>query len=122
MEFGERVREIRTERGLSITALADHLGVTKVYVSDVERGRRAPFSLTRIKQVSDVLGCDPFDLYLLAVRSRGHVVLPTSDIGEECVMLTGGRMMGERTPPPSGFDNLSYLVLSRMNTWLQGAS
>ena len=83
MEFGERVREIRTERGLSITALADHLGVTKVYVSDVERGRRAPLSLTRIKQVSDVLGCDPFDLYLLAVRSRGHVVLPTSDIGEE---------------------------------------
>ena len=83
MEFGERIREARNAKGLSITALAEHLGVTKVYVSDVERGRRAPFSLARIKQVSDALDCDPFDLYLLAVRSRGHVVLPTAEVSKE---------------------------------------
>ncbi len=83
MIFGERVREARTEKGISITDLAKHLGVTKVYVSDVERGRRAPFSLVRIRQVCDILDCDPFELYLLAVRSRGHVVLPTADISDE---------------------------------------
>jgi transcriptional regulator with XRE-family HTH domain len=83
MNFGETVRSVREEKGLSLTSLAKNLGVTKVYVSDVERGRRAPFNLTRIMQVSEFLGCDPFDLYVLAVRSRGHVVLPTADISDE---------------------------------------
>ena len=83
MNFGEKIREARSEKGISLTELAKQLGVTKVYVSDVERGRRAPFNLMRIRQVSEILGCDPFDLYVLAVRSRGHVTLPTADISEE---------------------------------------
>ena len=83
MNFGDAVRGARNERGISLTNLAKGLGVTKVYVSDVERGRRAPFNLIRIRQVSEILGCDPFHLYVLAVRSRGHVTLPTSDVSEE---------------------------------------
>ena len=82
MEFGERVRKLRQESGISITELASRLGVTKVYVSDVELGRRSPFSLARIKQVSDVLGCDPFELYVLSVRSRGHVTLPMEGVDD----------------------------------------
>ena len=83
MNFGEAVRGARNERGISLTNLAKGLGVTKVYVSDVERGRRAPFNLIRIRQVSEILGCDPFRLYVLAVRSRGHVTLPTADVSEK---------------------------------------
>ena len=59
MNFGEKIREARSEKGISLTELAKQLGVTKVYVSDVERGRRAPFNLKRIRQVSEILDCDP---------------------------------------------------------------
>ena len=83
MEFGERVRELRQDSGISLTELANRLGVTKVYVSDVERGRRSPFSLARIKQVSGILGCDPFELYVLSVRSRGHVTLPMEGVSDK---------------------------------------
>lgn len=83
MDFGEAVRKARTDKGISLTNLAKGLGVTKVYVSDVERGRRAPFSLKRIRQVSEILGCDTFDLYVLAVHTRGHVTLPTSEVSKE---------------------------------------
>tara|TARA_R110000751_G_scaffold186645_1_gene292971 strand:+ start:2851 stop:3201 length:351 start_codon:yes stop_codon:yes gene_type:complete len=83
MSFGAKLREIREEAGIGLSEMARLIGVTKVYVSDVERGRRAPLSLARIRQVAEILGCAPFDLYVYAVRSRGHAVLPTADVSEE---------------------------------------
>jgi transcriptional regulator with XRE-family HTH domain len=40
--FGARIRELRTERGLSQEALALAAGMSTPYLSDVERGKRSP--------------------------------------------------------------------------------
>lgn len=40
--FGECIRRLRTERGVSQSALAEYLGVSKQAVSMIESGKRAP--------------------------------------------------------------------------------
>ena len=82
MDFGATVRGAREGVGMTLTELARQLGVTKVYVSDVERGRRAPFSRTRLEQVAEILKIDPERLYVLSVRSRGHVNLSTDGVSD----------------------------------------
>ena len=38
--FGKRLREKRTNLGLSQEAFADRCGLDRTYISDIERGRR----------------------------------------------------------------------------------
>lgn len=40
--LGERIRQARTAQGLTLDALARHIGVTKGFVSKLERGEKAP--------------------------------------------------------------------------------
>lgn len=39
--FGHRLREMRTRKGLTQTALSGLLGMDRSYLSDVERGRKS---------------------------------------------------------------------------------
>ena len=48
-ELGERLAALRRERGLSLTALALKAGVTKGFLSLVERGRKAPSISTLLR-------------------------------------------------------------------------
>jgi len=38
MELGDRIKELRDEREMSLTALEDASGVSKAYLSQLERG------------------------------------------------------------------------------------
>ena len=89
MLFGEIVREARQRAGLSLEKLAVQLGVTKVYVSDVERGMRKPFTQPRIREVAQILGLDPEELSRLGAVSREYVTLPTDDCCAAKVQLAG---------------------------------
>ena len=40
VRFGERLREIRTKKGVSQEALAELAGLHRTYVSSIERGER----------------------------------------------------------------------------------
>lgn len=53
-EVGARVRELRTQRGLSARALAKALGITPSAVSQIERGVRQP-SVSRLIAITDAL-------------------------------------------------------------------
>ncbi|WP_017626101.1 helix-turn-helix domain-containing protein [Nocardiopsis chromatogenes] len=48
--FGERIRELRTGRGLSLRELAERLGVSASALSQIERGKMRP-SVTRLYQI-----------------------------------------------------------------------
>ncbi len=40
--FGLNLRKIRLEKGITLPALADKMGITNPYLSDIERGNRTP--------------------------------------------------------------------------------
>lgn len=60
--FGSRVRELREERGYSQEALAERGSFHWTYISEVERGRRAP-SLDVVGRIADALGVTPSELF-----------------------------------------------------------
>jgi len=54
-KVGARVRSLRRERGLTIEQLASATGLTKGFISQLERDRTAP-SLSSIARICDALG------------------------------------------------------------------
>lgn len=71
MTFGERVRELRHAKGLTLRALAPRVGVGFTYISKVENGR-LDFgdypSETLIHKLADALDGDVEELLLLAQK------------------------------------------------------
>ena len=59
--FGERLREWRGKRGETTRSLAQLAGMSHVYVSDLERGVKAP-SLPTIVRLAIALRCKVTDL------------------------------------------------------------
>ena len=59
--FGQNVRRVRKERGLSQEALADEVGLAVTYVGQIERGIRNP-TLDVVERFAKVLGTEPLDL------------------------------------------------------------
>jgi len=59
--FGERLREVREERGETQRSLAELTGMTHPYISEMERGLKVP-SLTTIVRLAIALECDVTDL------------------------------------------------------------
>lgn len=53
--FGEKVRQIRKEKGLSQEALADLAGIDRSYMGHIERGEQN-VTLIKVYQVADALG------------------------------------------------------------------
>ena len=42
VRFGKRIRRLRTERGWTQIDLAVHTGLGRVFISDLERGKKEP--------------------------------------------------------------------------------
>ena len=69
MTFGQRVRELRTAKKLSLRDLAPKVGVGFTYISKIENGK-LDFgdypSESLIRKLAKVLGADLYELLLLA--------------------------------------------------------
>ncbi|MBS7348683.1 MAG: helix-turn-helix transcriptional regulator [Comamonas sp.] len=61
VSFGERVRQIRKEKGLSQETLADLAGIDRSYMGHIERGDQN-ITLTKIYQISKALRVSVSDL------------------------------------------------------------
>lgn len=71
--FGEALRKARREAGRTLRDVANVLGVSVVYVSDVERSNRRPFSNERILKVTRYLNADAGPLIAAANSEKGFI-------------------------------------------------
>ena len=69
-EMGDRLREVRQARGLSLRSLAQRLGVSPSLISQVETGRAKP-SVSTLYAIATELGISLDDLLFLDARSNG---------------------------------------------------
>ena len=62
MNFGERLRSMRKQAGLTQQALAKQAGITDRTIQNYENGRRNPQRFTNVKALADVLGVSSHEL------------------------------------------------------------
>lgn len=61
--FGAQLREKRTEKRITLRKLADMIGVSSTYLSQVEKGRYDPPTANRVRRIAKILGEDA-DLWI----------------------------------------------------------
>lgn len=71
--FGDLLRMLRREAGKTLGDVARELGVSIVYLSDVERGNRKPFNTERLVKTARFLKTDPKKLIEAADREKGFI-------------------------------------------------
>lgn len=57
------LREWRAHRGLTQQRLADRVGLSKPFISEMERGVKG-YSQDTLEALADALGCEPADLIM----------------------------------------------------------
>jgi transcriptional regulator with XRE-family HTH domain len=71
--FGGMIREARRRAKRTLQAAANVIGVSIVYVSEVELGKRPPFSAERIEKLATFYETDADPLLQAACRERGYL-------------------------------------------------
>lgn len=61
-----RLDELLEERGLTLTALADRIGVTIVNLSVLKNQRAKAVRFSTLTAICEALDCQPGDLFVLA--------------------------------------------------------
>jgi transcriptional regulator with XRE-family HTH domain len=117
--FGNKIRELRTRKGVSQKQMAADLGVSPAYLSALEHGKRGRPASGLIHQICGYFGLiwdDAEDLKRLARLSHPRVVVDTSglspratelanvlaatihDLDEETIEWVLGEIRGRRAP------------------------
>ncbi|MCE7030428.1 helix-turn-helix domain-containing protein [Jiella avicenniae] len=88
--FGERVRELRRERGVTQQDMARALGVSSAYLSALEHGRRGRPTWAMLQRIIGYLGViwdDAEELERLAELSHPKIVVETAGLSAEATRL-----------------------------------
>src|SRR3712207_6123976 len=88
--FGERVRQLRRERGLMLKDMASHLGVSSAYLSALERGERGKPTWTLIQGVLQyfrIIWDEADELTRLADLSDPRVKIDTANTDPKATLL-----------------------------------
>ncbi len=83
--FGDELRRLRRQEALSLADLADALGCSITYISDIERGKKNPPRSSAIRILLARLGHeDRFAEFLsLAIQARQSIEISVEDKDEE---------------------------------------
>lgn len=88
--FGEKLRQMRQERGISQKEMAKALSVSPAYLSALEHGHRSPPSWSMIQKVIgyfNVIWDDAEELQRLAETSHPRVVVDTAGLPPQATEL-----------------------------------
>ncbi|MBC1185261.1 helix-turn-helix transcriptional regulator [Kluyvera sp. SCKS090646] len=87
MNIGNRIRELRTAKGLKIADLAEAVGVDGANISRVETGKQKSFTEQSLSKYAEALGVSVADLF--TPDGNGTTVyknsVPTPHIGDDSV-------------------------------------
>lgn len=83
MNFGDFIKQKRTEKGLNLRKLAELVDIAPAYMSDIEKGKRNSPSSDKMSKLAEILELTPEEvatMYDLAAETRTNTVAP--DISE----------------------------------------
>ena len=88
--FGERMRELRRERGVTQKEMAQALGVTPAYLSALEHGRRGVPNWAMLQKIVGyfhIIWDDAEDMQRLAEASHPRVVIDTTKLSAGATLV-----------------------------------
>ncbi|MBU3730189.1 MAG: helix-turn-helix transcriptional regulator [Beijerinckiaceae bacterium] len=101
--FGEKLRALRAERGITLGEMAEAIGVTPTYLSALEHGRRGRPNWVFVQRVIhffNVIWDDAEELQRLADVSHPRVVIDTAGLDPRATLLANrlARRIAELDP------------------------
>ncbi|RUM98580.1 XRE family transcriptional regulator [Pseudaminobacter arsenicus] len=88
--FGQKLRELRRERGLNQKDMAAALGISAAYLSALEHGRRGVPTWAMIQKIIgyfNIIWDDAEELQRLAENSHPRIVIDTSGLSPAATEL-----------------------------------
>ena len=99
--FGDVVRALRQEKGLTLDVVAKKIGTHKGYISGIERGKVSPPSVKLIRKFAKAFGQDEKQLVRLAWIDKAPALIQ-SEAEAFLKWCELGRPLPEgKGPPPS---------------------
>ena len=88
--FGDRMRKLRAERGMTLKTMAEAVGVSPAYLSALEHGKRGRPSWAMVQKIIgyfNVIWDDAEELLRLAHVSDPRVVIDTAGLSPKATEL-----------------------------------
>jgi transcriptional regulator with XRE-family HTH domain len=88
--FGDRMRKLRAERGITLKEMADGLGVSSAYLSALEHGKRGRpgwHLIQRILSFFNIIWDDAEEVVRLARISHPRIAIDTSGLNPKATEL-----------------------------------
>jgi len=88
--FGDRMRKLRAERGLTLKEMADAIGVSSAYLSALEHGKRGRpgwHLIQRILTYFNIIWDDAEEVVRLARISHPRITIDTSGLNPKATEL-----------------------------------
>jgi transcriptional regulator with XRE-family HTH domain len=88
--FGDRIRKLRAERGITLKEMADGLGVSSAYLSALEHGKRGRpgwHLIQRILSFFNIIWDDAEEVVRLARISHPRITIDTSGLNPKATEL-----------------------------------
>ena len=88
--FGDRMRKLRSERGITLKEMADAIGVYSAYLSALEHGKRGRpgwHLIQRILAYFNIIWDDAEDVVRLARISHPRIMIDTSGLDPKATEL-----------------------------------
>ncbi|WP_024588203.1 helix-turn-helix domain-containing protein [Aliihoeflea sp. 2WW] len=111
--FGEKVRAMRTERGIAQKEMAAAIGVSPAYLSALEHGRRGVPNWAMVQKIIgffNVIWDEAEALEELARRSDPRVTVDTAGLSPEATLLANRLAAQISTLSPDDIDRIVALL------------
>lgn len=120
--FGDRMRKLRSERGVTLKEMADAIGVSSAYLSALEHGKRGRpgwHLIQRIIAYFNIIWDEAEDVVRLARISHPRITIDTAGLSSKATELSNRLADDIGKLDPAALDEI-LSVLDRRNPKLKG--